>query len=128
MPTSTATPQYITGQFQRMVQLNITGSADTASIVIPHGIVFSDNTATSVIAGLLQVVFEPNGTAAAASQPLWFVSAKDATNITLTTFASGASALGGAGNYALWMSRIHSIGRLVAIIAAPVLAMASLLV
>ncbi len=109
MPT-TATPSY-SGTYQRMLNMNITASNDTQSLSFAHGISFTDNTATSVIEALLQVVLTPNGTQAAASQPLWYVSAIDATNVTLATYASGASAIGGAGNYAVWMTRVHTINR-----------------
>ena len=45
MPTSTATPSF-GGTFQRAIQLNVTASNDTQTIVIPHGISFADGTAT----------------------------------------------------------------------------------
>ncbi len=110
MPTSTGGAQYTTGYLDRVIQLAVSASGDTQSIAIPHGISFADATATSTIAGLLKVNMTPNG-AGAASLPLWYVSAMDSVSVTLATMASGASALGGAANYAVNFQRTHSIQR-----------------
>jgi len=95
---------FTTPPLRKVWDVALTAAGDTAAVVIPHGINFTD-VGTAFPPVLTEIIARPYGASAvAASVAVPYVSAIDGTNVTM-----GFTAIAAAGNVRVHIQRMHTI-------------------